>query len=342
MNGSLIVSLWLGILIVAGPLAAAESSDAAATPFLGVIPDWRHLPELVSKHVGLAPGKGLRIDNVFLQSPADKAGIERDDILVAFQGQDINDIHDFGEALSKAGVGKLVFLDVIHAGQHKTLRVTLEARPKDPKFKYPPSFGAMGGTSIGGIWRQGKDGKWERVDGTPDANGIPLPFRQGVYTFTYDQTTVVIEGNPRFDASTVIVRSGQQEHRATVAEKDKLPAVYHDLVEQAVKLARQESDRAVRMWDGRGFGGRGDGRGRSGGPPPGPDRMTAEDRDRSSQEHIQRVLEGVTRYIEGLQQSSKPMQKLDIDRLKLIEEQLHQIQVKIDQLQKLASQEPNR
>lgn len=341
MKASSIVGLWLGIVIIVGPLAAAESSNTAATGFLGIIPDRRNLSEMVTKHVGLPAGRGLRIDNVFLQSPADKAGIERDDILVAFQGQDINDVRDFSDALGKAGVGMLVFLDVIHAGQHKTLRVTLEARPKDAKCKYPPSFGAMGGTSIGGIWRQGKDGKWERVDGTPDANGIPLPFRQGVYTFTYDQTTVVIEGNPRFDASTVIVRSGQHEQKATVGEKAKLPAAHRDLVEQSIKLAKQESDRVGRMtWDGRGFGGRGDG-GR-GGRPPGTDWMPTDNRDRPSQEHIQRVLEGVTRYIEGLQQSSKPMQKTDIDRLKLIEEQLHQIQAKIDQLQKLAGQDPNR
>jgi hypothetical protein len=341
MKASSITTLWVGILMAAAPLAAAAESSEAATPFMGVIPDWRHLPEMVTKHVGLPAGRGLRIDNVYLQSPADKAGLERDDILVAFQGQDINDVRDFGEALTKSGVGKLVFLDIIHAGQHKTLKLTLVARPKDPKFKYPPSFGVMGGTSIGGIWRQDKDGKWTRVDGTPDANGVPLPFRQGVYTFTYDQTTVVIEGNPRADGSAVIVRAGQAEHKTTVGQVESLPAAYRDLAVQSVKLARQESDRAMRMWDGRGGFGR-DGRGRQGGPGSG-DRPPMDGRDRPPQDHIQRILEGVTRYIEDLQQSSKPMQKPDIDRLKLIEDQLHQIQAKIDQLQKLAAaQDPNR
>jgi len=319
------------MVIATSPVIGA-SPDPNATAFVGVVLDWRPLSELVTKHLNLTPGKGRRIENIWSQSPADKAGLERDDILVAFQGQDVNDLLEFGQAVVKTGVGKLVFLDVIHAGQRKTVKLTLVARPKDLKPKYPPDFHAMDSTVFRGMWRQDPNsGQWVPFNALPDANGMPpLPFPQEVYTFTYDQTVFIIEGNPRADASTVIVKAGQTEFKSTVGQLDKLPASYYDQVKQALHQARRDSDRRRAMWQGQGRRGP-DGRG---GGQPGA-RMSPDERDGPPwADYTERMLGSLTRYLEGLDRStSKP----DMDRLKLLEDKLRQLQAKIDELQAQAN-----
>jgi len=330
-----IICVLVGMSMTAG-LASAESRDPNTTAFVGVVLDWRPLSELVTKHMNLSSGKGRRIENIWKQSPADKAGLERDDILVAFQGQDVNDPREFGEAVVKAGIGKVTFLDVIHAGQRKTVRITLIERPKDLTRKYPPDPDTMRSWRWGDAFRfDPESGRWVVPQ---DANGImPPPFPKEVYLSNYgqgaDQVTVIIEGNPRKDDSTVIVKAGQAEHKTTVGQLDKLPASYHDQANQALHQARRDSDRRRAMWQDQGRRGP-DGRGGGREGQPGV-RMSPDERDGPPwADYTERMLSSLTRYLEGRDRSSN---KPDMDRLRLLEEKLRQLQAKIDELQSQAS-----
>jgi len=337
MKPSRIACILVGIAAMAGP-ATAEVGDQNAMPFLGVVLDARPLYDLVTKHLNLSPGKGRRIENIWSHSPADQAGLERDDILVAFQGQDVSDMREFGDAVLKTGIGKLAFLDVIHSGQRKTVRITLVARPRNLRQKYPPDPDAMGGIWMGSIFRRDpQSGRWI----PQDVNGLtPPPFPKEVFTAEYgqgiDRVSVIIEGNPRRDESTVIVKAGRTEHKTTLAQLDKLPAAYRDQVNQALHQARRDSDRRRAMWPGR-RGPEGRGGGREGGPG---GRAYTDARDRPPwADYTERMLGSLTRYLEGIDQS---MGEPDMDRLRLLEERLRQLQAKIDEFQKQAKvQDPN-
>lgn len=70
--------------------------------------------------------KGVRVENVNSGSPADKAGINVGDVILAVNGKTINTMLDLKAEIYSAGVGKSVTLSVQSAdGKQKDLKLTL-------------------------------------------------------------------------------------------------------------------------------------------------------------------------------------------------------------------------
>lgn len=59
-------------------------------------------------------------------SPADKAGLEENDIILEFDGKRIDEEHSLASAIQKFSVGDVVTLKILHDGDEKTVQVTLE------------------------------------------------------------------------------------------------------------------------------------------------------------------------------------------------------------------------
>ncbi len=62
-------------------------------------------------------------------SPADKAGIEENDIIISIDGQELNEEHPLHIVLRQKAVGDTVVLTVLHDGEERAISVTLEERP---------------------------------------------------------------------------------------------------------------------------------------------------------------------------------------------------------------------
>jgi S1-C subfamily serine protease len=77
-----LISFMVLLFVAATP--SAELKAAETRPYMGVWLDTSPLPDLLIKHLGLSPSQGIRITNVHRDSPADRAGLERDDIIIAF------------------------------------------------------------------------------------------------------------------------------------------------------------------------------------------------------------------------------------------------------------------
>ena len=93
------VVLWSCVtVLILGSMAWAQEQR----PYLGVNLDSAPLPELLTKHLRLDPGQGIRINNIMADSPADKAGLDRDDIVAAFDGQKVTGQEQFITAVRKA------------------------------------------------------------------------------------------------------------------------------------------------------------------------------------------------------------------------------------------------
>jgi Tol biopolymer transport system component len=84
--------------------------------FLGTIPDYA------------AEVKGVKLSGVRAGSPADKAGLKGEDIIIEFAGQKIANIYDYTYALDAAKIGRPMKIVVTRGGQTVEVSVTPEAR----------------------------------------------------------------------------------------------------------------------------------------------------------------------------------------------------------------------
>ncbi|MCB9539830.1 MAG: PDZ domain-containing protein, partial [Myxococcales bacterium] len=85
-------------------------------------------PDL-ARSFGLKKAHGALITNVVSQGPADGSGIREGDIIVNFDGRDIDRHDDLPWLASTAGIGRTVNVDVIREGRPRTVRVKLGALP---------------------------------------------------------------------------------------------------------------------------------------------------------------------------------------------------------------------
>lgn len=236
--------------------AGAKSEPEGKHAYMGIKLDKTPLPDLLKKHLGLLPDQGIRIMNVYRDGPADKAGLERDDIIVGFQGKDVNNNNELVYAVRKAGVGSEVTLEIIHLGKRKTVEVKLETFNDKVDMKYPPE------PESEVVWLPEKvfklppgEGNWieipfedlpgnlEFIVKMPSENGLP-GFINEVYMFHFtnpdgETYTITIKGNPNNDDTKITVRVGETEYKTKVGAIGELPEKYRASVEESLEKARK-------------------------------------------------------------------------------------------------------
>ena len=103
-------------------------------PFLGVryvminqeIKDKNHLP--VDYGALILRGKDQTDLAVVPGSPADKAGLQENDIILEVNGVKINDQHPLAQVIESKNVGDWITLKIFHRGQYKKVKVKLGSR----------------------------------------------------------------------------------------------------------------------------------------------------------------------------------------------------------------------
>ena len=85
----------------------------------------------IAKSFGLGEAKGALISSVMEGDPAEKGGIEAGDIIVEFDGKDIEDVNDLPRIVAGTTPCKKAKVKVVRNGKNKTLFVTLGEK-KDP------------------------------------------------------------------------------------------------------------------------------------------------------------------------------------------------------------------
>lgn len=237
-------------LLLVGAVAYAESER----PYIGVRLDPAPLPKLLAKHLGLDPDQGIRIRNVNVGSPADKAALERDDLIIGFQGRSVTNLEKFVEAVRTAGLGMEVSLEIVHLGQRKTLDLKLESLRGDPDWKYPPEPEIVTSWQPGKVFRVGPDGQdWIEIpfDKMPEFNFEIKKFFDERHTYHHaddgEEFTIIIEGNPNDGDARVIVRQGETEHNTTVKDLDALPEKYREPARDALENAKRSARHSFQM-----------------------------------------------------------------------------------------------
>lgn len=245
MKTKKIAIILCAVLLCVSTALYAKSDSTEGRPRIGVLLDTTPLPDLLVKHLRLEPEQGVRISNVQQNSPADKAGLERDDIIIGFEDEKIKSFEQLVDAVEQAGVGAEVSLDIIHLGKQKTVKLQLEVIRGEPGLKYPSE------PEIFQSWRPGK--MFRLKPGDKDWMEIELPFDGKsfeVYDYHHsddgESYSITIEGDPDDEDALITVRIGSDEYKTTIGEMDKLPEEYRKVAEEALENSRKHSQQRIK------------------------------------------------------------------------------------------------
>ena len=106
--------------------------------YLGVsIQNLRDRPGM-ARQFGLTGDDGVLVGAVLEGGPADKAGVERGDIVLEYDGHRVATNTDLSQRVAATKPGKTVPLTIWRDGKEKTIRVTVEPQPEG--FSTRPGF----------------------------------------------------------------------------------------------------------------------------------------------------------------------------------------------------------
>jgi len=104
-------------------------------------------PDLKDK-LKLKEEKGALVSDVTAGGPADKAGIQRGDVIVSFDGKEIKDSSELPYRVASTPVGKVVPVEIMRKGQKKTVQVAIGELKEE---KQPSEVGEAKQGSIFGM-----------------------------------------------------------------------------------------------------------------------------------------------------------------------------------------------
>jgi hypothetical protein len=179
---------------------------------------------------------------------ADKAGLDKDDIITSLNGEDVDDYDYFVESIQKADTETKIQLEIIHLGQPKSVKLKLQSWDKAAEWKYPME------PQIEQLWRPGRifrlrpgDEDWDEIL----ADQLPLDIRSNItknfkemysshHKIGNHEYSVTIDGNPNNGNSIITINSGNEEFKTTISEIDQLPKEYQEVARQALDNAKNK------------------------------------------------------------------------------------------------------
>jgi len=96
-------------------------------PWLGIV--GYDVDRRVASYYGLRASHGVFVVEVSEKSPAEAAGFQAGDVLVALDDRRLDSLEDLVDGLKEKKIGESVAVELDRAGQHVTVRVALAPRP---------------------------------------------------------------------------------------------------------------------------------------------------------------------------------------------------------------------
>lgn len=107
----------------------AERETDAKLPFLGL--STASVPEMVADHLGISAGSAVIVRTVCPDSPAEKAGLSVNDIILSLDGAPAGDPDAFSEKIRVHKAGDTLELGLIRKGKPDQAKVVLTERPAE-------------------------------------------------------------------------------------------------------------------------------------------------------------------------------------------------------------------
>jgi membrane-associated protease RseP (regulator of RpoE activity) len=103
-----------------------------ARSYLGV-----YLEEVTAdrvKELNLPEERGAIVMKVIAGSPAEKAGLKENDVIVSFNGRRVDSVRELQRLLGETPEGRNVAIEVVRGGRTQTIAATLTKRSQEPPF----------------------------------------------------------------------------------------------------------------------------------------------------------------------------------------------------------------
>jgi C-terminal processing protease CtpA/Prc len=100
-----------------------KAEPKAPRPWLGIQPE--ELPDELRAQLDLAEGEGLLVTEVLPGSPAEKAGLKKNDILTKIDGKAVKGEEALAKFMSSAKAGQEATLTVLRKSKEQTFKVTI-------------------------------------------------------------------------------------------------------------------------------------------------------------------------------------------------------------------------
>ena len=110
------------------PLTFSFGSDSYLGVFLEEV-----TPERV-KELNLAEERGAVIMKIVEGSPAEKAGLKANDVIISFTGRRVDTVREIQRLLNEAPAGRTITLEVLRGGVNQTISATLGKRSQGLAF----------------------------------------------------------------------------------------------------------------------------------------------------------------------------------------------------------------
>ena len=129
-GGSAGVGFAIPVNMARSVVEGLSANGKMARGFLGVQMQPEITPDLV-KAFHLPDSSGVLVTDVVPDSPAGRAGVERDDVIVEFNGKKVSDRRHLRLMVSQVAPETKATLKVIRDGKEKSLNVTVGAKPQE-------------------------------------------------------------------------------------------------------------------------------------------------------------------------------------------------------------------
>jgi serine protease Do len=103
-----------------------KSSGEVIRGWLGV--GIQDISKQVAEYYGIKSEKGVLVTEVFPDDPADKAGIEPQDIILSINGKEVESSREITSLIADLGVGETVKIQVLRNGKTRTFKVKIAKR----------------------------------------------------------------------------------------------------------------------------------------------------------------------------------------------------------------------
>jgi len=119
------------INMVKGIIGQLRERGRVIRGWLGVLVE-RVFPELSTSSI-ISNGKGALVSEVKKDGPAYKGGLKQGDVIIKFDGKDIEDMNELPRIVALTPVGKEVEVKIIREGKERILRVGIEELVEEKK-----------------------------------------------------------------------------------------------------------------------------------------------------------------------------------------------------------------
>jgi serine protease Do len=155
----MVLATFLASLVMANLAFAGEDEREATRGWLGVY--IQDITKEIKEAMDLKSRRGVLVRDVVEDSPADEAGVKREDVILVFDGKELDDSDELTKAVRKKSAGDAADLLILRDGKKKSISVilgkppkddlhVLEYSPGDKKFKtYSYGFSGLSGGRIG-------------------------------------------------------------------------------------------------------------------------------------------------------------------------------------------------